>query len=244
MTRAHPRVFAALLLLAGVATAHVLPATASPAPTHRLLIIGDSLTFGAEYFAGLNKRITKTARWQTAKVSAKVGRTINQGITELRAHKPSDWTAIVVALGTNDMLHNRDRDYPAIAIDRFMRASKGRPVLWQNLEFAPTRPDWRNRAIRFNRELRKAQSRWPNLHIADWNTYFTPMGPSRFISDGVHLTVSGYRTRAAYLTSQLKMWASLLDQMVATTTTTAEDSTTSSSTSSSTTPSTTPTTTP
>lgn len=227
-----------------------MPASAAPAPTHRLLIIGDSLTFGAEYFAGLNKRVIKTGRWQTAKVSAKVGRTINQGITDLRARRPSERTAIVVALGTNDMLHNRDRAYPAVAIDRFMRAAAGRPVLWLNLEFAPTRPDWRNRAIRFNRELRKAQTRWPNLHIADWNAYFTPKGPSRFISDGVHLTVSGYKTRAAYMTSQLRTWAVLLDQMVATTTTeestttTVDPSTTSSSTTSSTTPSTTPTTTP
>lgn len=185
--------------------------------THHVYVIGDSLTVGPELFASLSRRVTRTMRWNSAIVNAKVGRTIPQGITVLKKARFRSPTAIVVALGTNDMLSRRETSYPAQAIDDFMRAANGKPVLWMNLEFAHTRPDWRSRGNRFNKELRKARSRWSNLHIADWDKYFTPKGPSRFIQDGIHLTVTGYKTRTSFMVSQLNTWA---EQLWATTTTT------------------------
>jgi lysophospholipase L1-like esterase len=179
-----------------------------PAPprTHHVYIIGDSLTVGTEMFASLRRRVDQTKRWKSAIVDAKVGRSIPQGINIVKRTKFRSPTAIVVALGTNDVLSRRVASYPARVIDEFMRATKGKPVLWVNLEISDTRPDWRARGMRFNRELRKARSRWPNLEIADWEKSFTPKGESRFSRDGIHLSVTGYRTRTTFMLSQLNKW--------------------------------------
>lgn len=192
----------------------------SPTSTHHVYIIGDSLTVGPQLFASLSRRVTRTKNWNSVRVNAKVGRTIPQGISVLRKARFRTPTAIVVALGTNDVLSRREATYPAQAIDNFMRAAQGKPVLWMNLEFARTRPDWRSRGVRFNRELRKATSRWPNLQIADWDRHFSPKGPSRFIQDGIHLTVTGYKTRTSFLVAQLNSWSLRLWTQSTTTTTT------------------------
>lgn len=197
-----------------------------PSPTHHVYVIGDSLTVGPQLFASLSRRVAKTKNWNSAIVNAKVGRTIPQGITVLKRTRFRTPTAIVVALGTNDVLSRREASYPARAIDNFMRATQGKPVLWMNLEFDRTRPDWRSRGVRFNRELKKATSRWPNLQIADWDKHFSPKGPSRFIQDGIHLTVSGYKTRTSFMLTQLNGWASRLWIQSTTTTTTLATSTT------------------
>jgi hypothetical protein len=82
--------------------------------------------------------------------------------------------------------------------------------------------------VRFNRALIKAQARWPKLRIADWNTSFVPKAASRFIADGVHLTVSGYKTRASFTVNALRVYGT---QVVDATTTTTSTTTTSTSTS-------------
>jgi lysophospholipase L1-like esterase len=191
-----------------------------PSPTHHVYIIGDSLTVGPQLFASLSRRVTRTRNWNSTLVNAKVGRTIPQGITVLQKARFRNPTAIVVALGTNDVLSRREASYPARAIDDFMRAAQGKPVLWMNIEFDRTRPDWRSRGVRFNRELRKATSRWPNLQIADWDRHFSPKGPSRFIQDGIHLTVTGYKTRTSFMVAQLNSWSLRLWNQSTTTTTT------------------------
>jgi lysophospholipase L1-like esterase len=215
-------------LLAHTASARLVQdSPSSPSPTHHVYIIGDSLTVGPQLFASLSRRVTRTKNWHSTIVNAKVGRTIPQGISVLTAARFRTPTAIVVALGTNDVLSRREASYPARAIDQFMRAAQGRPVLWLNLEFSQTRPDWRSRGVRFNKELRRATLRWPNLRIADWDRHFSPNGPSRFIQDGIHLTVSGYKTRTTFMVQQLKDWAtSLWLQSTTTTTSTPASSTT------------------
>lgn len=208
--------------LAISSTSSALSPNQDRAPTtHHVYIVGDSLTFGAKHFASLTRRVATTRKWTSTIVNAKPGRSISQGIEVIKKAKLRNPTAIVVALGTNDLLSQRSTSYPAIAIDRFMNAANGKPVLWLNIEFSPTRPDWRSRGVRFNRELRKAKSRWPNLEIADWDKFFVSRQASRFVQDGIHLTVSGYRTRASFMVAQLNIWADLLmDQTTTTTTTT------------------------
>lgn len=206
--------------LAVSSTSAALLSNQDRAPTtHHVYIVGDSLTFGAKHFASLTRRVATTRKWTSTIVNAKPGRSISQGIEVIKKAKLRNPTAIVVALGTNDLLSQRSPSYPAIAIDRFMKAANGRPVLWLNIEFSTTRPDWRSRGVRFNRELRKAKSRWPNLEIADWDKFFVSQKASRFVQDGIHLTVSGYRTRASFMVAQLNNWAALLVDQTTTTTT-------------------------
>lgn len=192
-----------------------------------LLIIGDSLTVGSNAFGALAtkaRRITYDGvpMWNKVVLDAKVGRTIAQGIKVLttRLQTLDDVTAIVIALGTNDMISRRETSYPARIIDDMMLNTGDIPVMWTNLEYSPTgRGDWRFRGRRFNRALTAAANDWPTLMVSDWATAFTPKGASRFIADGVHLTATGYRTRATHTISQLRRFGTSLIQSTTTTTT-------------------------
>lgn len=185
-----------------------------------LLFVGDSLTVGSVAFGSLTERIKDTGIWSKVIVDAKVGRKASQGVEVLKKRIGRRTTAVVVALGANDMISRREPWYPAWVIKKVMRQSIGRPVLWINPKFSPTgRRDWVFRATRFNRALRAAQRDWPNLSIADWNTAFVPTGRSRFIADGVHLTVSGYKTRATFCVEAVEVFGQTLVDSTTTTTT-------------------------
>lgn len=173
---------------------------------HSLRIIGDSLHHGADVFGSLSDRIEASGRWRQTRFDSVPGRSIRQGARLLKKLPPAQDEVLMIALGTNDMLSRTSRTYPAYAIDLLMRRTAGRPVMWLTIEFDRTRPDWRSRGVRFNRELRRAAARWPNLTVADWSRHFEPRGASRFVSDGIHLTTTGYRKRANWTTQQLKQW--------------------------------------
>jgi hypothetical protein len=232
------------------ATAAPLVAASKPAigPNGQgtLLVVGDSLTFGANYFGKLGVKSQATNIWTNVVVDAKNGRKATVGAKVIADRLTNTTTAIVVALGTNDMISKSATWYPDFAIDTVMEQVGTVPVLWVNLEFSPTgRADWRSRATHFNRALRNATNRYPNLVVADWNKFFTPKGQSRFVADGVHLTVTGYKTRTSFFLSQMNVFARQIIDATTTTTSTTEVTTSSSTTttttsSTSTTTSTTP----
>lgn len=220
---------ATAIAVAGAVAVTVAPATAPPVSgtTVRggstLLVVGDSLTVGASIlgkFSGGQRSVKKA--WSKVVVDAKVGRTARQGVSTVRSQvKKHRAGAVVVALGTNDMMSRRDSAYVRAQIDAVMAAAGDRPVLWVNLEFAtlPAR-ERPARARMFNKELTRAVTRWPNLHIADWNSSFAPTGRSRFLADGVHLTTSGYRTRASFYAREVVAFREWIDAVLTTTTTT------------------------
>jgi lysophospholipase L1-like esterase len=185
-----------------------------------LLIIGDSLTLGADAFGSLAAKIRKTNKWTSVSIDYRVGRKASVGADMLPDKILDNTTAIVVALGTNDMLSRTESWYPRWVIDRVMANTLDIPVLWVNLKFPDTRLNWKSRGNRFNRELQKAKLRYPTLTIADWNTSFIPKSGSRFISDGVHLTVSGYRTRASFLIPTISKFGTTIVNATSTTTST------------------------
>lgn len=209
-----------------------------------LYVVGDSLTVGTEAFGSLSKKVNALDTWTSVKMDAKAGRKASLGASVIRKGISSSTTALVIALGTNDMISKPETWYPRWVIDIVMKNTRGLPVLWINLEFSQTgRRDWRARGVRFNKELRLAKLRYPNLTIADWNTAFTPKSKSRFISDGVHLTVSGYKTRCNFMVPAISSFGvsvvnattTTSSTTTSTTTTTIASSTTSSPTSSTTT---------
>ena len=212
-----------------------------------LFVIGDSLTVGTEAFGTLTTKVKALGIWTNVVMDAKVGRKASLGASVVEKGITAATTALVVALGTNDMISKPETWYPHWVIDTVMLKARGLPVLWVNLEFSQTgRSDWRARGVRFNKELRLAKLRYPNLQIADWNTAFSPASKSRFIEDGVHLTVSGYKTRSAFLVPAISSFGiSVVNASTTTssTTTTIAPSTTSTSTSSTSTTSSTTTTT-
>lgn len=210
------------------------PPTASIAPNGqgRLLIIGDSLSVGTDYFGKLQSRVERLAIWPKVFIDDKPGRKASLAAPILAKHLTADTTAIVIALGTNDMISRTESWYPKYVIDLVMAQTRDLPVLWVNTKFSALgRRDWISRSARFNKALVKAQSRWPQLRIADWNTSFTPKASSRFIADGVHLTVSGYKTRASFSVNALRTYGRQVVDASTTTTTTTSSTTTSTSTS-------------
>jgi lysophospholipase L1-like esterase len=186
-----------------------------------LLIIGDSLTLGADAFGSLAAKVRKTNRWTSVSINTRVGRKASVGADMLPDKILKNTTAIVVALGTNDMMSRTESWYPRWVIDKVMSTTRDIPVLWVNLKFSDTMLNWKSRGNRFNRELQKAKLRYPTLTVADWNSSFIPKSGSRFIADGVHLTVSGYRTRASFLIPTIaKFGRAIVDATSSTTSTT------------------------
>ena len=226
-----PSIGAALLVLALAIISPTSGATAKSQSFNasgqgNLLIIGDSLTLGADAFGSLAAKIRKTRKWTSVSIDTRVGRKASVGADMLPDKILDNTTAIVVALGTNDMLSRTESWYPRWVIDRVMANTLDIPVLWVNLKFPDTRLNWKSRGNRFNRELQKAKLRYPTLTIADWNTSFIPKSGSRFISDGVHLTVSGYRTRASFLIPTISKFGTVIVNATSTTTSTTIESTT------------------
>ena len=216
------------------------PTLTNPNGQGRLLIIGDSLSVGTDYFGKLQSRIERLAIWPTVSIDDKQGRKASVAAPILKKQLTADTTAIVIALGTNDMISRRESWYPQYVIDLVMEQANGLPVLWVNTEFsAQGRRDWISRSVRFNKALVKAQARWPQLRIADWNYTFTPKSSSRFIADGVHLTVSGYKTRASFMVNSLRTYGTEVVN-ASTTTTSTTTSTTSTTTTTTIPPETTP----
>jgi lysophospholipase L1-like esterase len=194
-----------------------------------LYVVGDSLTVGTEAFGSLTTKVSALGTWTNVVMDAKEGRKASLGASVIRKGISSSTTALVIALGTNDMISKPETWYPRWVIDIVMQNTRGLPVLWVNLEFSQTgRRDWRARGVRFNKELRLAKLRYPNLTIADWNTAFTPKSKSRFINDGVHLSVSGYKTRSSFMVPAIYSFGSAI--VNASTTTSTSTSTTSTTT--------------
>ena len=220
-------VFLLILMQSLVPTnGHALSTNANGQGT--LYVVGDSLTVGTEAFGSLSKKVNALGIWTNVTMDAKVGRKASLGASVIRKGVSSSTTAIVVALGTNDMISKPETWYPRWVIDIVMQNTRGLPVLWVNLEFSQTgRKDWRARGVRFNKELRLAKLRYPNLTIADWNTAFTPKSKSRFINDGVHLTVSGYKTRSSFMVPAIYSFGSAIVNASTTTSTSTTTTTTS-----------------
>lgn len=213
-----------------------------------LVVVGDSLTVGAAAFGSLKSRLADLNVWTRVIVDARTGRKASTGakVIASRLATSADATAIVIAMGTNDMISNANPGYPRTLIDTVMARTRGLPVLWVNIEFSSVvHPDWVARATRFNRELRRATARWPRLRVADWNSTFTSGTVIRFVGDGVHLTTTAYRMRARWLTQQARAFGNAIVNETTTTTTVPETSTTITSTTTATTvPATTTTTNP
>ena len=202
--------------------------------TGTLLVVGDSLTEGANLLGGLGEMLRTRSPWTTTVMDHKRGRRVSDAVSVVRSHlsRNRKISAIVVALGTNDMLSHGESSYPATAITSLMSVTRGLPVLWVNVTFdGKVRPIQRTRGANFNRALNSARASWPELRVADWSAAFVPRGASRYIADGIHLTTSGYRTRATWTVSRIIEFATWNSDRTSTT----SSSTTSTSTTTTTT---------
>lgn len=253
-----PRVASALLVATmtiGAATTSLAlrqPAyqTARPNGQGKVLVVGDSLTVGA--YRSPKARFSRQLPWQHASgptdphpiwtdavVDARVGRRIAAGATVIAQRIVADpsITAVVVALGTNDLVgrlptarSKKVQTAKRLALLRtkiadVLAAAQGRPVLWINAEFGPRRKDWNSKAALFTRALHQ-MAQDPaysgRLHVADWASAFpnTMKGRIRYAKDGIHLNAAGYRYRASWMTLAMKAFGGVIVSATTTTTTT------------------------
>lgn len=155
-----------------------------------VLVIGDSLTFGAQQ-RGLGEG---PGTW---KIDAVIGRTTNEGVTAAKKADLSDLDQVIVALGTNDYLD--DEATYATRIDAMMAAlGPDVPVTWVNVDTGTTK--LAPAADGVNAALTAAANRFGNLEIADWSGYMAGQeGQDKLrAGDGVHYTSAGYDLRAAW----------------------------------------------
>ena len=247
---------AALLTASAVGTAVAVtqPAFSTPRPNGqgKVLIVGDSLTVGAAtggYRAThyLRNAVAATKAqpgdahtlWSGAIIDARVGRRIPAGrdiIAQRIAADPSI-TAVVVALGTNDVTGRLPATTEArlahwrARIVSVLEAAAGRPVMWVNVEFGPQRPGWNTRAAQFNRALLQVAANPAyagRLMVRDWAARFpnTTTGKIRYSGDGVHLNPGGYKFRADWMRVMMK-WFGIGAVAATSTTTSTSPSTTS-----------------
>jgi len=195
-----------------------------------LLVVGDSLTEGATLLGNMRTLAAAKGPWKRITIDYRRGRRASDAVSVVRSRLRADRSvsAVVFALGTNDMLSRGEKWYPASVITKLMAETRGLPVLWVNLSFEPRiRPIQRARSAVFNRELSAATNDWPTLRVADWSRSFVPRGASRFIGDGIHLTTSGYRTRASWTAAQIAFFGTWTSDRTSTTTSTTSTTSTS-----------------
>jgi lysophospholipase L1-like esterase len=85
-----------------------------------LFVVGDSLTVGTEAFGSLSTKMNALGIWTNVVMDAKVGRKASLGASVIRKGISSSTTALVIALGTNDMISKPETWYPRWVIDTVM----------------------------------------------------------------------------------------------------------------------------
>lgn len=189
---------------------------------HTLLVVGDSLTEGAAAFGKLQQRLARLGIWQKVIIDAKWGRRGPEGIAALRARiaKNPRITAVVFALGTNDLLSRRQASYPKWLMKEYNKEFGYMPTLWIDAQYSATHPDWNQRARRFQRVLKNVSVTSSNTHHASWFTHFSRTSPW-YQFDGIHLSPRGYRMRSDFIVKEARKFGrGVIDSTTTTTTTT------------------------
>ncbi|MFM8689101.1 MAG: GDSL-type esterase/lipase family protein [Acidimicrobiaceae bacterium] len=189
-----------LTVAAGIST----PFTPNTGPS--LLILGDSITWGTEYFAKSQKLIAADEQWTNIVIDGQYSRRVAfptpnastkySGVKTFK--KLSDnglrADAVIVALGSNDVaIETKEAVYELIIRD-LMTTIGDVPVTWLTVNRRDT-PAIAKRSILFNQVLARLAPEYPNLVLEDW--YSTIAKRSKWMAwDKVHLTPSGYQARA------------------------------------------------
>lgn len=204
------RIAAALVAVASVAIgvgpvsgAAQAPRTApTPAAPATLLVLGDSLTWGANYFAKLHARLSAQGTFDIVVVdgwwSRRIGGIVStkySGINTLRALRKAgvNPAAVIVGLGTNDVQFlGKPREYAPL-IDELLTEIGPVPVAWLNVHRVETTTTTRRSRI-FNRTLATVAESRPHVTVVDWAAVVSA-SPRLMAFDKIHLQPSGYEAR-------------------------------------------------
>jgi len=189
-----------------------------------LLVLGDSLTWGSNYFSKAQSRLATSGAFDNVVVdgwwSRRIGGIISTTYSGTNTYKklvagglrPS---AVIVALGTNDVYFlSRRREY-ATLIRELMTTIGNVPVVWVNVHRVDT-PTNVNRSRLFNTTLERTLAEYPLASVFDWSSV-ARTDPKVMAWDRIHHSAYGYEVRTrTYLT----LATSLAQQAVDMTTTT------------------------
>ena len=189
-----------LIIGAGISS----PFTPNTGPS--LLILGDSITWGTEYFAKSRSLIVADAQWANVVIDGQYSRRVAfptpnlstkfSGVNTFKKLSANGLTAnaVIVALGSNDVaLETKEAVYELIIRD-LLKTIGDVPVTWLTVNRRDT-PAITKRSVLFNKVLIRVAPEFPNLVVEDWYTNIAKH--SRWMAfDKIHLTPTGYAVRA------------------------------------------------
>lgn len=221
---------AALLLAAAIAvttcwgTVNASPTPRTPVPRSTLVVLGDSLTWGTNFFAKSQSRLAASKHFGSVLVDSRWGRRIS-GLTSTRYSGNAALkkliadgirpTAMIVALGTNDVaILTKRREYVAV-IQELMNTIGNVPVVWVNVHRTDSAATTRRSQL-FNATLASVLANYPLASVYDWATVAKD-NPKVIDPDKIHLTPLGHEVRTKVY---LELAAALAQRVSDTTTTT------------------------
>jgi lysophospholipase L1-like esterase len=162
-------------------------------PSRTVLDLGDSLSVGTDPYLRKQLRGYRIDRLYDVGLHAYDAATI---VARSRASLP---TVVVVSAGTND--DPRTVSSFARAISDILRATgRDRCVVWPTISRPPAVGSSYDG---LNRALTRAAARHRKLVVVDW-VGMVRRNPSWLSRDGVHVSVAGYRARAAAIATAVK----------------------------------------
>jgi lysophospholipase L1-like esterase len=176
--------------------------TPAPAAPATLLVLGDSLTWGANYFSRLHQRLSTQGTFDIVVVdgwwSRRIGGIVStkySGVNTLRALRKAgvNPAAVIVGLGTNDVQFLGKPAQYAPLIEELLTEIGPVPVAWLNVHRVETATTTRRSRI-FNRTLATVAGSRPNVTVVDWAAVVSA-APRLMAFDKIHLQPSGYEAR-------------------------------------------------
>lgn len=161
-------------------------------PTRPVLVLGDSLTVGAELWGGLEATLAQ-AGWR-AEIVADDGRAVDWGLEQVRERDRVP-DVVVVGLGTNPGGSAETFADDAATLVAELRARGATTVVW----WPPGDVSDEDRVARAA-ALRSAAG--GSLVVPDWPTELAAH-PDWLARDDIHLTEDGYRGLTAFLRDEL-----------------------------------------
>ena len=221
-------VVTAASLLVGLGLAAIAgPASATANPPTTLLVLGDSLTWGTNYFAKSQARLAAANNFDVVLVDSRWGRRIS-GLTSTRYSGNAALkqliadgvrpTAVIVALGTNDVaIFTKRREYVTL-IRELMTTIGNVPVAWVNVHRIDSASTIRG-SKRFNAALGQALANYPLANVFDW-AEVAKSNPKVVDPDKIHLTPLGHEVRTKVYLEIAATLAQRASDMTTTTTST------------------------
>lgn len=188
----------------GTVAARSTTTTAPAGPT--LLVLGDSLTWGAQYFGKARELIEADAQWGTVLMDGLFSRRLDvptwskwikySGIKVLRQWREQGTNpdAMIVALGSNDVFHESSPKVYEQLMRALLDEIGGVPTTFLTILRYDT-PAIAARSRAYNEVLVRVAADYPNVEVYDWYAVVSKRSKWR-AWDKVHLTATGYEQRA------------------------------------------------